>query len=254
LHLFVLASGSKANSVLLRDGDTRILIDAGLGIRKLLAALESIGEHPRHLSAIFVTHEHADHTRGLNRLLPHAHVRVFGSAGTLSCLESKVSTKQELIAMNGETVEVGSFVIRAVPVSHDAAEPTAYHITTSREQITIATDLGVVSRELADALMHSTCTILESNHDEKLLEYGSYPQILKDRIRSSMGHLSNRQTAEALTDCCGNGLRHVILAHISDENNDPALALSTAKRALKDTDTEVYLTAQQTMGPFLDLS
>jgi phosphoribosyl 1,2-cyclic phosphodiesterase len=254
LHLFVLASGSKANSVLLRDGNTRILIDAGLGVRKLLEALESIGEHPRHLNAIFVTHEHADHTRGLNRLLPHASVRVFGSAGTLSCLESKVPPKQSLIDMNGDTVEVGPFAVHAIPISHDAAEPTAFHIVTKHEQITVATDLGEVSAELADALMHSTCTVLESNHDEVLLENGTYPQILKDRIRSHLGHLSNRQTADVLKACRGNGLRHVILAHLSDENNDPALAHATAKRALKSADTEVYLTAQQTMGPFIELT
>jgi phosphoribosyl 1,2-cyclic phosphodiesterase len=254
LHLFVLASGSKANSVLLRDGDTRIMIDAGLGIRKMMTAMESIGEHPRNLSAIFITHEHADHTRGLNRLAPHARVKVFGSLGTILSLEDKVHAKQELVAINGMAIQVGPFWVSAIPVSHDAAEPTAYHILTDHEQITIATDLGEVSPELSDALMHSTCTVLESNHDEKLLEYGSYPQVLKDRIRSSMGHLSNRQTAEALTACRENGLRHVILAHISEENNDPALALSTAKHALKGTDADVYLTAQQTMGPFIELT
>ena len=104
-----------------------------------------------------------------------------------------------------------------------------------QERITVATDLGEVPEELAVALQHSTCTVLESNHDEDLLENGPYPQLLKDRIRSSMGHLSNRQTAAALTVCKGNGLRHVILAHLSAENNDPLLARDSAERALAGT-------------------
>jgi phosphoribosyl 1,2-cyclic phosphodiesterase len=254
MQLFVLASGSKANSVLLRDGDTRILIDAGLGIRKMLVALESIGEHPQNLNAIFVTHEHADHTRSLNRLAPYARVKVYGSAGTLSCLEGKAHAKQQFVAMNGEIIEVGPFAVSAIPVSHDAAEPTAFHIITEHERITIATDLGVVPAELSDALQHSTCAVLESNHDEDLLEQGPYPQILKDRIRSSSGHLSNRQTADALQKCRDNGLRHVILAHLSVDNNDPVIALESARQAMAGCETEVYLTAQQTLGPFLDLS
>lgn len=254
MHLFVLASGSKANSILLREGNTRILIDAGLGIRKLTAALESIGEYPQYLNAIFITHEHADHTRCLNRLAPYARVKVYGSLGTLMNLEGKAHAKQELVAMNGDVIEVGPFAIKAIPVTHDAAEPTAFHITVGRERITIATDLGEVPEELSCALKHSTCAVLESNHDEDLLEHGAYPQILKDRIRSSRGHLSNRQTAAALSACKGNGLRHVILAHLSEENNDPLLARETAERALAGSSTKVYLTAQQTVGPFLDLT
>ncbi|MBU1921103.1 MBL fold metallo-hydrolase [bacterium] len=254
MHLYVLASGSKANSVLLRDGNTRILIDAGLGIRKMTTALESIGEYPQYLNAIFITHEHADHTRCLNRLAPYAKVKVYGSLGTLMNLEGKAHAKQELVAMNGDVIQVGPFSVTAIPVTHDAAEPTAFHITTERERITIATDLGEVPEELSCALMHSTCAVLESNHDEDLLESGPYPQLLKDRIRSSLGHLSNKQTAEALTVCKGNGLRHVILAHISEENNDPLLARASAEQALAGTDTQVYLTAQQTVGPFLDLT
>ena len=253
MQLCILASGSKANSLLLRDGDTRILIDAGLGIRRLLAALAELGEQPAGLDAIFLTHEHADHTRALNRLQPYADIPAYGSAGTLARLEAKAHRKQRFTAMNSEAIDVGCFTVQAIPVSHDAAEPSGFSITANQDRITVATDLGEVSPELSGALIHSACIVLESNHDEELLECGPYPQVLKDRIRSSLGHLSNRQTAEALAACRDNGLRHVVLAHISEDNNDPLLAKSFAEAALEGCEVEVHLTTQRTLGPILEL-
>ena len=254
MHLRVLASGSKANVLLLRSGATRILIDAGLGIRKLTAAFEEIGDSPDCLSAIFLTHEHADHARALSRLLRRHPIPVFASPGTLERLRPKLPERAQASAMTEGFVEVEPFRVHSIPISHDAADPVAYVIASGDHRVVVATDLGEVPDALSRALSDSTCAVIESNHDEDLLESGPYPRILKDRIRSSSGHLSNRQTADALAACGRNGLQHVVLAHISAENNDPELALNSARRALEGRDVQIHLTAQGVPGPYLDLS
>ncbi|MCC6476371.1 MBL fold metallo-hydrolase [bacterium] len=253
MRLSVLASGSKANSILLREGDTRILVDAGLGIRAMLLALQQIGERPDLIDAIFLTHEHSDHTRGLGRLLNKAPIPVYATHGTLDAISPGFARKQKAFPMNGEAVDIGPFTVSAIGVSHDAAEPAAFHIQTESDVVTIATDLGEVSRELSQAFRDSTIAVIESNHDEELLRTGPYPEVLKVRIASSTGHLSNHQTAQVLHRCRNRNLKHVVLAHLSEENNHPQLARSSACEALDNPEIAVHLTAQKTLGPILSL-
>jgi phosphoribosyl 1,2-cyclic phosphodiesterase len=253
LQVFILASGSKANAVLLCEGDTRVLIDAGLGIRSLTQALGTAGLRINQLSAVLLTHEHTDHVRGLNSLLSHASAPLYASAGTLKAVAWMLPARAKVTAMDKKTHEIGSFAVRAIPVPHDAAEPCGYCVKTRSQQLTFATDLGEVPVELADALAHSTFAMLESNHDAKMLRYGSYPEFLKERIRSSTGHLSNTQAARALKAAAGNGLSTVVLAHLSDENNDPALAHRVASKALSGSGIALHVTTRSAMGPFLNL-
>jgi phosphoribosyl 1,2-cyclic phosphodiesterase len=252
--LFVLASGSKANAILISEDNTRILIDAGLGIRNMAAALGQAGLRITDLSAIFVTHEHTDHVRGLASLVDRARVPLYASAETLEALEYMLPARTRTIAMNGKDVEIGSFAIRGIPVPHDAAGPLAYHLQTGAHRITVATDLGEVPPALAQALAHSTALVFESNHDGQMLREGSYPDFLKERILSSNGHLSNLQCAEALAACKGNGLRTVVLAHLSDENNHPDLARASANAALVDSGADLHVTTRTEIGPFLELN
>lgn len=253
LTLSVLASGSKANALLLSTGQTTILIDAGLGIRTLLPALHRAGARPEQLAAVFITHEHTDHVRGLTSLLARARCPVYASAGTLAAVDYMLPARSKTAALTAAAVDVGGVAVRGIPVPHDAAGPLAYCVETDGHRVTIATDLGVVPPELSAALAHSTCVVLESNHDEALLLAGPYPEILKQRIRSELGHLSNAQTAAALADCRGNGLRHVVLAHLSDENNEPALARAATAAALNGTAAELHVTTRSATGPFLNL-
>lgn len=252
LHLSVLASGSKANAILLSDGSTRILVDSGLGIRNMTAALLAANTRLDQLTAILLTHEHTDHVRGLAKLLERTKVGLFASRGTLDCVDWMVPNRVRKTVMNGETVEIGGFAVRAFAIPHDAAEPLAYHVETGLHRVIFATDLGEVPVPLARALSQATCAVFESNHDLDMLLNGSYPPILKQRIRSSRGHLSNDQSAAALAASAGHGLRTVVLAHISD-NNDPALARAAAERALEDSGAQLYLTARGGTGPFLNL-
>ncbi|MCB9357556.1 MAG: MBL fold metallo-hydrolase [Calditrichaeota bacterium] len=253
MQLIVLASGSKANALLLREGDTRILVDVGLGIRGLLQALQMAEEYPQNINAIFLTHEHTDHTRGLDRLLSKVQIPVYASAGTLSAISPGFMRRQKAFPMNGSAVDVGPFTVRAHGISHDAAEPMAYQIHCGSETVTVATDLGEVPPDLQAAFSESTIAVIESNHDEELLRTGSYPEILKRRIASNTGHLSNRQTADALRECRNKNLKHVVLAHLSEENNHPDLARDSARTALDNPEIAVHLTAQKTFGPLLTL-
>lgn len=260
LRLCVLASGSRANSLYLRWGETRILIDAGLGIRSLVQALETVGDTPEGLSAVFVTHEHNDHVRGLPKLLKRVPLPLYASEGTLTALNGKLANTGTAMPLNGEAVRIGDFQVQAIPVRHDSAEPVGFFVTAGAHRITIATDLGEVTPEVADALSRSTCAVFESNHDEEMLENGPYPEILKRRIASGIGHLSNRQTADALrrfqqqnNSGDGNGLRTLILAHLSDENNDPKLARDAVEEILIGCGVDIHVTARRAPGPYLNL-
>lgn len=253
MQISVLASGSKANSLLIREGETRILIDAGLGIRGLIFALQQIGEQPQHINAVFITHEHTDHTRGLDSLLKKAPIPVYAAAGTLKALSPGFMRMQKAFPINGHAVDVGPFSVRAFPILHDAAEPMAYQIHVGDEVITVATDLGEVPEPLHKAFTESTVAVIESNHDEEMLRTGPYPELLKIRIAGSTGHLSNRQTANVLRECTSKNMKHVVLAHLSEENNHPMLAHDSARTALDDPEIAVHLTAQRTVGPILTL-
>jgi phosphoribosyl 1,2-cyclic phosphodiesterase len=249
----VLASGSKANAILICEDKTKILIDAGLGIRNMMAALAEIQVRITDLSAILITHEHTDHVRGLAKLLERTKMPLYASAETLEAVDYMVPARVRTTAMNDEMVEIGPFAVQGIPVPHDASGPRAYHLQMGTHRITLATDLGEVPPALAAVLAHSNTLIFESNHDEQMLRDGSYPEFLKERIRSKFGHLSNRQSAEALAECKGNGLRTVVLAHLSDENNLPELARESAQAVLKDTGVDLHVTTRSTAGPFLEL-
>jgi phosphoribosyl 1,2-cyclic phosphodiesterase len=253
LRVCVLASGSKANALFLRSGETRVLVDVGLGIRNLTAAFQTIREPLHLLDAIFITHEHTDHIRGLDKLLDKFRIPVFASEGTLRCVERVIPAKCAVTALLHDEVELGAFAVKPLPVPHDAAEPLAYSFLVGTQRVTVATDLGEVPRAVASALAHSTVAVFESNHDVELLKAGSYPPILKARILSNTGHLSNEQSATALRHARGNGLQHVVLAHISAENNHPGIALKTAMEAVDGERTRVHLTRQVTLGPLIEV-
>lgn len=253
ISLSVLASGSKANAVLICENKTRILIDAGLGIRNMTAALGEISVRLSDLSAILITHEHSDHVRGLAKLLERTRIPLYASAETLQAVDYMIPARLRLTEMNGDSVEIGPFAVQGIPVPHDASGPLAYHLQNGAQRITVATDLGEVPPELNDVLACSTALVFESNHDEKMLLGGSYPEFLKERILSEYGHLSNEQCAKALSDCKGNGLHTVVLAHLSDENNRPELAHASAHKALKDSGAELHVTSRTSAGPFLEL-
>jgi phosphoribosyl 1,2-cyclic phosphodiesterase len=249
--LSILASGSRGNALILNTGDTKILIDCGLGVRTLFPLLQSVGVYHKDLTAILITHEHTDHVRGLDRVLNHTHAALYATAGTLAAIDYKVPARTTVTALKHEPFEIGAVTVRAIPTPHDASEPVAYHFTLNHHRLTVATDLGEVTPDVAAALANSTVAVFESNHDEAMLKNGSYPELLKRRIRSNLGHLSNRQCAEALRACRDTELKTVILAHLSDENNDPAIARASAQTVLSGSGCDLHVTRQGATGPYL---
>ena len=237
--------------LLVNTGATKILIDCGLGVRTLTPLLQSVGTNIKELNAILITHEHSDHVRGLERMLNHSRTALYATDGTLGAIDRMVPARTAVNVVNSEAFEIGDVVVRGIRIPHDAAEPVSYHLTIDHHRLLVATDLGEVTPAIAEALANSTAAVFESNHDEVMLRNGSYPELLKQRIRSKLGHLSNRQCADALRACQDTELSTVVLAHLSDENNDPAVARTSAETVLNGRDCALHVTRQGAVGPFL---
>lgn len=236
MRFCTLASGSKANATLVESGGTRLLIDCGLGPRVLAKRLSDAGVSPTSIDAVIVTHEHIDHVRGLVQAVTKWSWPVISTAGTLSALPDLPADRQ--MATSYETARtVGECTVELVPVPHDAAQPAGVVITAKRSgaRIGVATDLGHVPDAIGAAFERLDYLVFESNHDEVMLRTGPYPPFLQERIASSTGHLSNRQAGGLLTRIAHRGLRQVLLAHLSQQNNDPQLALTAARDGLTRT-------------------
>lgn len=229
-----LFSSSKGNSYYIQGNSAAILIDAGRSLKQMELAMESNGLSMRSVRAIFVTHEHTDHISALNVLLKRYDLPVYASRGTLEYLtqNDKVPASARLNVI-ADIVETNDFRVQRVRISHDAAEPCGYFITTpDGRRLSVVTDTGYLTDDARAAIARSHLAVVESNHDVDMLKEGAYPYILKKRILSDNGHLSNAACAEALPDFVGAGLTRILLGHLSEENNTPHLALSEATDSL----------------------
>ena len=230
-----LFSGSSGNSYYLSAGNTGILLDIGRSAKQIKEMLVACEIDPTSLQGIFITHEHIDHVKGLRVFASKYQIPVYASAGTLQALEkmgelAKVSYHE--IDCNGMTC--GDLFIQPFQTSHDCAESFGYQIRTPDEHtITLATDLGILTDTVKNALHRSDFVILESNHDIGMLQNGPYPYPLKRRILSDRGHLSNAACADILPELVADGTTRIMLSHLSHENNTPELALQTSLCALR---------------------
>jgi len=236
VRICTLASGSKANATLVEFGDTRLLVDNGLGPRILAKRLADAGVAPQAITALVVTHEHIDHVKGIAQAVAKWEWPVYATRGTLNGIRDVPQERLHAMAY-GKARSFGDCTVELVRVPHDAAQPAAVLITAQRSgaRVGVATDLGHVPEELAAAFERLDVLVFESNHDEEMLRNGPYPPFLQQRIACDTGHLSNRQTGALLQHAAHKGLRHVLLAHLSQQNNEPAVALLAAREALKKT-------------------
>ena len=230
-----LFSGSSGNSYYIRSGDTGILLDAGRTAKQLTEALTACDADPHSIQGIFITHEHVDHIKGLRVFASKYHIPVYSSEGTLLELEKMgelQKVRYEVIPKDG--MACGDFYITTFATSHDSADSIGFHMYTREgRSITLATDLGVMTDIVRQALLCSDFVILESNHDIGMLRNGFYPYYLKQRILSETGHLSNLSCSDVLPELVDNGTTRIMLAHLSQENNTPELALQTSLCALQ---------------------
>lgn len=226
-----LCSSSKGNSTYIGDQSAGILIDAGIGIRAFTSCLQAHDIEPDAIKAIFITHEHTDHIKGLPAVLKRVSAPIYGSRETLEQLIDKgmVGCGADLNEINRHVVCAAGMEIAAFSTPHDSANSTGYHIIMpDGKQVAVCTDLGDVTDEVYNGLRGCECVLLESNYDEGMLTYGDYPYFLKQRISSGNGHLSNDVCSKTLVRLLNDGTKSFLLGHLSENNNRPELALQSA--------------------------
>nr|WP_300003362.1 MBL fold metallo-hydrolase [Tissierella sp.] len=225
-----LSSGSSGNCQYIETEHSKILVDSGFSGKRTEELLKSIDVDPKDLDAIFVTHEHIDHIKGVGVLSRRYDLPVYANADTWTGMESRIGAIEEKntkIFTNENFLELKDLNIFPVCTFHDAADPVGYIVNYKGTKISIVTDTGFISDNLFDKMKGSDLYYLESNHDEFMLKEGLYPWHLKRRILSAHGHLSNEDAGITLSNILkGNGEK-VILAHLSQDNNVPELAMST---------------------------
>ncbi|MBZ5494864.1 MAG: MBL fold metallo-hydrolase [Acidobacteriia bacterium] len=234
LSFTLLGSGSSGNATLVSDGNTHILVDVGLSGRETVRRLAECRLSPQHISAIVVSHEHGDHCRGIAPLAKHLEVPVFITDGAYTAAGMALADSKRRRIESGCVFEVCGVLFTPFAVPHDAADPIAFCIEKDGVKIAIVLDLGYVSNLVVERLRGCDAIVLESNHDIHMLKVGPYPWALKQRVMSRRGHLSNDLVAEYLLKGFDGRARHVVLAHLSEKNNLPELALLSARRALEE--------------------
>lgn len=240
-----IASGSSGNAALFSHGGTHILIDMGISCRRVLGALKELGLTPRDLTAILITHEHADHISGLATYIKKYQTPILCSPGTARQLQYRLAGVGPLLRSlpMGMRTRCGEVEVTILPTSHDCQESAAYRLKTGAGVLGYLTDTGYIPEETAQALLGSEILVLESNHDVEMLRSGPYPLPLKKRVLGPQGHLSNDVAAHFARDSAQRGTHTIILAHISKENNTPQVALNTVGRALEAAGYTGLLTA-----------
>ena len=234
MKIRVLGSGSGGNAAVVSSGGTSVLVDAGFRVKDMARRCRQAGVEPESLSAVFVTHEHSDHRLGALDFSERFGVPIYCSRGTAAALELDGSLFGHYVRVEaGAERRVGELGFRAFATPHDANESLVFRFEDARASCVLASDLGHCGEDLVDFLRGAAALFFEFNHDEELLRDGPYPWPLKKRISGGFGHLSNRQSAEAIADAAGPALKHVVALHLSRQNNDPSLVRAVLSETLE---------------------
>lgn len=229
-----LISGSSGNAALVSFGNTKLLIDCGMSGKKLEQTLASIDLSGKDIDAILITHEHTDHTAGAGVICRRYGLPIYATAGTFSGMRAGPIPEDCIhIIREDSAFSVGDIGVLPFAISHDANEPVGFRFTAGSKTYAIATDTGIMTDHIRSHLYGADAVLLEANHDLDMLMYGSYPFPLKERIRSSRGHLSNNDCAGTAVDLLRHGTTHIMLGHLSKENNTPQIAYKTVENALQ---------------------
>lgn len=238
MRVMSIASGSSGNCIYVGSENTHLLIDAGISCKKVNEGLHELGLTGADITAVLVTHEHADHIGGLGVFLRKYKTPVYSAEETIHAIgQYKNIGKLPEGCMHSieaeEKFEIGDIQIESLPISHDAARPLAYRMDCGKSSAAVVTDLGYYDQNLIEHLQGLDAILLEANHDLRMLEVGPYPYYLKKRIAGTHGHLSNEASGQFLNELLHEDLKKVLLGHISKENNMASLALETVKTEIE---------------------
>lgn len=228
-----LGSGSRGNALVVESGGTRVLLDCGFGIRETVRRLERLGIEAESLSAILVTHEHSDHIGGVFKFARRHSIPVWLTHGTLVSAPQRDTELPEVTLIDGHVAHaLGDLEIQPYPVPHDAREPVQYVFSDGARKLGVLTDCGSLTAHVVAMLDGCDALVLECNHDESMLAASDYPPALKRRISGRLGHLSNEAAAGLLAQVNVSRLQHLVAAHLSEQNNQPALAVTALATVL----------------------
>ena len=236
LRFSPLFSGSSGNAIYVGCDDTHILVDAGLSGTRISNELQKIGLHPAQLTAILVTHEHSDHVSGVGVLSRKYHLPVYATAGTWEGMSGKIGNLEAQFRCELEPERdfyLGDLNITPFSTPHDANQPVGFCFACGGARFAVATDVGCPKKGWMGAVRGADAVLLESNYDPDMLKAGSYPYELKRRILSSRGHLCNDDAGSCALELVQSGTKHIVLGHLSKENNFPELALRCCEDALR---------------------
>ncbi len=241
VSLTVLASGSRGNCSVLASSRTRILVDAGVSCREIGRRMTMTGDHALNLSAVIISHEHSDHVAGLYVLARKLKIPVFMTGATYHAWQrwarqNNDGAKPELARLEtfeaGRSFSIGDITVAPFTIPHDAADPVGFTFRAEGVKIGIVTDLGYMPASVADNLRGCDGLVIESNHDVEMLRGGPYPWVVKQRVMSRVGHMSNENLAQFFAGGYDGGAAFLVLAHLSEQNNHPDLARRAAEQAL----------------------
>jgi len=230
-----IASGSSGNCHYIETEEKKILIDAGLSGKKIQEGLTSIEVDPKTLDAIFVTHEHSDHIKGVGILSRRFDLPIYANEGTWEAMRDglgKIKEENIKIFKTNEYMQLGDLKIHPFDIYHDAKEPVGYSLYFKDKKVSVVTDTGHICDNIKTSVKDSNLFVIESNHDVNMLRMGSYPWLLKKRVESDFGHLSNETAGHFIAELCNKKNEIVLLGHLSRENNFPELAMKTVENIL----------------------
>ena len=214
-----IASGSNGNCYYLAKGTDAVLIDIGLNTKHILIRMERLGINPKSIKAIFITHEHTDHIRGLSVFSKRFQIPVYITKGSYEGSRLHMPEHLVHIIQPDQRVQIGGLTVMGIPKYHDAKEPCSFVVTDGQVNVSILTDLGRGCANVKHVITHSDVLLLESNFDEDMLQNGRYSYFLKNRIRGGWGHISNATALQLFLENRTARLKHLILGHLSGENN-----------------------------------
>lgn len=237
MELFSIASGSSGNCICVGDDSCHLMIDAGISGKRIEAGMNERGYTTKDMDGVLITHEHSDHIGGLGVIARKYGIPIYATQGTIEAIKSsrsvgKIDESLFHPIRPGERFEVRGLTVEAMHISHDAADPVAYFVESGDKRIGVVTDLGCYDEVIVEKMQGLDALLLEANHDINMLQAGGYPYPLKQRILGDRGHLSNERCGQLLGSILHDHMKHILLGHLSRENNYPQLAFVTVQQEI----------------------